>query len=367
MGRKRRLKLLNTQRNSIAADRTQRIKIEMSNFWEMRARQRLGDGPEMSKDDKFLKMAYESQGDHEAGILQEDGMELTATSCQKNPGHVCYFEASKFAKDNIPKPYNTNDIFACISELIFLTVKLIIKGTSGARPDNYDFANSRLTRCGSGSIYIPDPEKRTRDDNCPCKKCKNYQNRTTDFGYIWVTTAKHVIYNDEEAQRTKVWLNYDDVAKENVSKLHGHRLVVDNEEADRCILECVTHDLSLCGKINQARDRVKDFERQFSKEFGDSEAPPLATLISHPHGMPKRIGFGKDVKREFVKAENEDVEWTTYTYDAPTCTGSSGALVWLLGHERVGFKDNKITTHTHAKKEGLRNKSGRGLDYVKKC
>nr|KAI8745720.1 hypothetical protein BgiMline_019436 [Biomphalaria glabrata] len=120
--------------------------------------------------------------------------------------------------------------------MVSLTVKLELE------TDEFDKHN-KLSKAGSGSLYIAESQYELY---CPCDECKYSEDGPkTEYRYIRVTTAKHVIENDQ-AKRTKVSIGFEDDRDRNkIINLLGHSLVRSNENADRCILECITHDVKL--------------------------------------------------------------------------------------------------------------------------
>ena len=124
-----------------------------------------------------------------------------------------------------------------------LTVKLRVGYTSQDRPDGYPFSGVRGTsipRVGTGLIWRVDSEI---NEPCPCDNCDGQEVRK-----CWrfrVVTAQHVVYDTEEAKRTRVDLFYDD----ETSRLDGKvvsvwalRVVWSDAVDDWCSMECVTHD-----------------------------------------------------------------------------------------------------------------------------
>ncbi|KAH9512226.1 hypothetical protein Btru_041184 [Bulinus truncatus] len=186
---------------------------------------------------------------------------------------------------------------------------------------------------GSGSLNIT--KNNDKYTTCPCEECLNSNKPAANFRCVWITTALHVVENDEQVKATLVTVDFDD-EQSKVILLKGHRLVNKDLEANRCILECVTHNTR----------------------------PNLAVVISHPHGRPKRVSIGKIKEKIVVNQPEAGVQKTYFKHDVPTCPGSSGAVLWILGFERIGYMDRGITDHTHSMgAEGNENFSGQEKDF----
>ena len=240
-----------------------------------------------------------------------------------------------------------------------LTVKLRVGYTSQDRPDGYPFFGVRGTsipRVGTGLICLVDSEI---NEPCPCVYCDGQEVRKYWRFYVW--TAQHVVYNTEEAKRTRLDLFYDDETSRQDGKVVSvwpFRVVESNTEYDWCHMECVTHDerigkmveslvrrwdslaedirsrsRPIYSKKSSLLDRLRKAEATrsrsrpiYSKKSSLSGEGQLYTLIiSHPHGQAKKITLGK--QRPTVKGGNS---FDYQEYETATCPGSSGAPVFGL-------------------------------------
>ncbi|KAH9512219.1 hypothetical protein Btru_041155 [Bulinus truncatus] len=267
--------------------------------------------------------------------------------CKKNPGHENFTPVKDFGLQSLPEGVQIEDIYQCIREMIPLTVKLVMS------PRN------ESAQTGSGSLYIS--KNIPVYVSCPCRQCLASPGTHPVFECVWITTALHVVRNDEQAKETVVVVDYDDDDCP-VIELQGHRLVNTDENADRCILECFAHCVGIYDRVLKTREKVRVLEQRLKEMFKDN-CPNLAVVISHPHGMPKMVSFGEITEKIVVDNPCKDVQKTSFKHNAPTCPGSSGAVLWVLGFERIGYMDMGITDHTHSKgAEGNANESGQGLE-----
>ena len=89
-----------------------------------------------------------------------------------------------------------------------LTVRLRVGYTSQDRPDGDPLCGNRgksIPRVGTGLIYRVDSKI---NEPCPCVYCDGQKVRK--FWRFGVRTAQHVVYDTEEAKRTRLDLFYDD-------------------------------------------------------------------------------------------------------------------------------------------------------------
>ena len=261
-----------------------------------------------------------------------------------------------------------------------LTVRLRVGYTSQDRPDGDPLCGNRgksIPRVGTGLIWHVDSKI---NEPCPCVYCDGQEVRK--FWRFSVHTAQHVVYDTEEAKRTRVDLFYDDETSRQDGKVvsvWALRVGRSYTKNDQCCMECVTHDerigemveslvrrwvsltedigstpiyfkksslldrlreavatrsrsrpiysmkSSLLDRLRQAvatRSRSRPIYSKKSSLSGEGQFYTL--IISHPHGQAKKITLGK--VRPRVKGGNSGYR----EYETATCPGSSGAPVFKL-------------------------------------
>ena len=219
-----------------------------------------------------------------------------------------------------------------------LTVKLSVCYTSQDRPDGYPFFQYRGSsplRVGTGLIDRVDSEI---NNPCPCDKCDGQEVRK--YWSFFVMTARHVVYDTEEAEKTRLDLFYDDETSHQEGKVvsvPALSVVWSNSDAecDLCYMECVTHDDKIGKRVESLyrfwvsldkaitststsfyfnKSSLSDRPRVMSTR----EPQGYALIISHPHGQAKKITLGKW----------RGVKDAVLEYQTATCPGSSGAQVF---------------------------------------
>lgn len=310
------------------------------------------------------------KGYHEAEVSfhGEADLHQSLIDCDKNPGHSRFIPAADFSAKDLPDPYrNDPDVVNFIRAQAELTVRVTSTFTSDQRPEGYAFhkySGKKLLRVGTGFIqYVYYNEGRSTDP-CPCPECKATPNPKMDWAKAKVRTATHVVFDKSEALNTVVELFFDkNNEKEKIHHMYGETVRFGAIQGDWCDMRVVTHDLDLCQRLKDTWGRWRWLETKINQKYKDSDIHRLAVVVSHPHGCNKQVSIGRWKERAVID-RCPGWENCVYTYDSPTCPGSSGAPVLLLGRMRLGGFYGR---HPHSGRPlgetGL-NLSGVGWDKV---
>ncbi|GFR91778.1 hypothetical protein ElyMa_002601000 [Elysia marginata] len=274
-------------------------------------------------------------GRHECAIFTSREHEAAESywgykNCEKNPGHKNFITVQDFKDNYLPRlqsHYQREKVRSCIDR----TVRLRVDCTSQARPDDDDMAEDRGTskmRVGTGCVwYVEEPKY---DEPCVCPKCGGNVARKQWRFRVW--TAKHVVYNTEEARKTKIDFFYDDDSCDRDGRMKsawGVEVMDSEPDRDWCWMDCVTCDEDLAERIEFNRGFVLNDKLTYQDlsplgllPSGGEDCEPVL-IVSHPHGQPKKITVGVVTHRD---KENRRVD-----YNTPTCPGSSGAGVFRSG------------------------------------
>ena len=167
-------------------------------------------------------------------------------------------------------------------------------------------------------------------------KCNGQEVRK--FWRFEVWTAQHVVYDTEEAKKTRLDLFYDDETPHQDGKVvsvPALRVDWSDAEYDQCRMECVTHDEKIGEMVESLYRRwvslskairSRDTQFYFNKSSLSDRPREMSTrrrqfytlIISHPHGQAKKITLGKE----------REVKDGVLDYQTATCPGSSGAPVF---------------------------------------
>ncbi|XP_055898384.1 uncharacterized protein LOC106065935 [Biomphalaria glabrata] len=310
-----------------------------------------------------LKVKFECQ------VLEDNRTNLNQCflNCSKN--HEDYIPAH-FCDQHIPLEYRDEHMHSLIKSVADITVRVRCVYVSTSRPEFwpqvigseeqcpypfYKVRGEKLSRFGSGRInrvvYCP-------DSPCTCSICR--QSDTPNLGsyIVFIDTATHVVFDEEEAKKASIRLFFDSYLSPKVN-LHVLSMCYANVERDWCLLKCTTCDSdlgdALAAKLKLFEKTRNDFYYIYAKS---RQNDPRAIIVSHPHGGPKQISLGHWENKQQVGDNNS---YHRFHYTANTCPGSSGAPVYLMGFKEWGWWDELL--HSGASSNGL-NFSGAGVIYV---
>ncbi|KAK0044127.1 hypothetical protein Bpfe_026461, partial [Biomphalaria pfeifferi] len=299
--------------------------------------------------------------------------------CSKNPRHKEFVPVDEFTMQDLPVSFRDDTIFRLVKLMFGFTVKIDVRMTSPLRPQYwegstssypfYDLRNRCNVRMGSGSIrslykYTGGHNSEGRRHwnmyaSCACRKCIESDSPSATWWEIEVMTATHVVYDDTEAYHASCTMFYDGPGHAAVVL---DTVVVDyaNVETDKCWLRCVTCDRTLAATMEKMIQEFDQAWRSFHPNYQKSKyTDKLALTVSHPHGCTKQVSVGQWVDRIMLDG---DENFSCYTYTTPTCPGTSGATVYVLGYhngQRYMYSDHHV--HSGVSKSGF-NYCGNGYD-----
>lgn len=273
------------------------------------------------------------KGYHECEVFRGQESQVSESEqkwqkCEKNPGHADFLTAKQFKRDILPllkSPRVRQELEFALDR----TVRLRVHKTSLERPDDDELAGARgCNNLRTGTGFVSQVSDVAYHCACPCVTCDG--KKTGQHWTFCVDTALHVVYNTEEALETKVDLFFDSDRSDRDGRMKsvwGIKVVDACRDRDLCRILCATHDEDLVERIRSAwmdrHDRMRPNVTAANLETGQIFCRH-AVVISHPHGQRKRVTHG-----EVTHANIEDVG---VQYKTPTCSGSSGAPVFLFEH-----------------------------------
>uniref|UniRef100_A0A2C9KZR4 Uncharacterized protein n=1 Tax=Biomphalaria glabrata TaxID=6526 RepID=A0A2C9KZR4_BIOGL len=271
-------------------------------------------------------------------------------NCSKNPGHDTFITLETFSQDHLPESHRSKVLYDCVKALAQMTVKISVKLVSSGRPRyhnsrEYPYGKrhgSKIVRNGSGRIDFL-AWHRDEKDLCPCSMCQESTSPSKTWMEIRVMTAKHVVFDDQEAKKASCKLFYDDAGSPEVV-VSGFGVYYEDMEKDRCLFKCATCEESLMQTLNANMDHfVQIWEKAHNKYKHHQAKRKLICIVSHPHGHYKRVTVG-----HLDRARRSGQLYRQFFYSTPTCPGTSGAAVFVIGHS-----ENLFYQHIHSGSDGL--------------
>lgn len=298
------------------------------------------------------------------------------SACEKNPGHLKFVPVDQFIMSQLSLHYREKDLWKYIRTLSYLTVRVSVKNVSDYRlkttPDTkkpfpcYSGTGSDMMRVGTGWVdwVVKFPNKYSKNKACTCRECIWSPRPQEQYAHILIRTSAHLVYDSEEGENTTCHLFFDrgdtpDACPSAVA-LSGMSNVESSIERDRCQMTYVTHDMSLANKLRKAVRSLNRLRECLSYEGRwdvlccvPEPENTLAVIVSHPHGCSKQVSIGQCFSRDKVKEG-----FSTYTYTAATCPGSSGAHVIALRKDVFSYDH----AHFGKCKQNENSYSGHGVD-----
>ncbi|KAH9502387.1 Mitogen-activated protein kinase kinase kinase 1b, partial [Bulinus truncatus] len=258
---------------------------------------------------------------------------LQDIQCTNNPGHSSFTSIQTLTALHLSEHNLPDEVFQFIKSIVELTVQINVHSTSLNRPDHwpdssysYPYYNMRggaETRSGSGMVYSVTLHA-DNNDKCPCQKCFMSEEPSKLWGIIDIMTATHVVFDVEEAKKSQCRFFFDDVNSEEII-INGFRLVTADVNKNWSLLRCITCDDKILKRVNREMLNFDSFLQNCNDNL-PTECNSYGFIVSHLHGGPKQVSFGKMETRKIL-----DQTWSQLTYTMSTCPGSSGAYVYIVG------------------------------------
>ncbi|KAK6980239.1 hypothetical protein BgiMline_021247, partial [Biomphalaria glabrata] len=278
--------------------------------------------------------------------------------CSKNPGHTRYIPTTSFSETDLPEDHRDYDVYQLIRATSDLTVRVVATHVSSQRikhvPNTtleYPFYNKRghkLTRMGSGQITVfkytdghgsnydvfTEVKRETQHKTCPCETCRHSDIPSNVWWEIFVHTAAHVVFDENEASHVTCRLFYD---KDDTPLVTLDKLVIDSVDLERdlSVLLYVTCDAALGDRLHKMMKHYSALWKKVCDKYRNISK--LVYIVSHPHGCTKQVSLGQLIDNKKVREYNEEVDLTELTYTAATCPGCAGAAVHCIGLKHQHF------------------------------
>ncbi|CAL1538326.1 unnamed protein product [Lymnaea stagnalis] len=287
-------------------------------------------------------------GETEEEILYDGNWEAGRDRCIKSTNHAEYIdipEDDKF-EELLPEAYNTKDISSLIRHMSNLTGKVKV-------------GKLRCTGFVQAIRQVIFPEG-------ICTMCKgNHSGR----GFILtVTTALHVV---TEATAAEMELSWHQGGCPHQLTVRLCRIVEpdkDCKEKDWCAAEFIINEKrETVAKLKENLVKFQELQGELYRDYKNKKGDQLVIIVSHPHGGPKKLSYCPSFReRKILNYVREEQEGCRYSYDAPTCRGTSGAPVFILGQPLCGYGYWLGHPHIHSRWQASKaiGHSSLGYDHI---
>ncbi|CAL1526611.1 unnamed protein product [Lymnaea stagnalis] len=268
--------------------------------------------------------------------------------CQKK--HKDFMSKKELTLSDLPEHMQNEDVFDLIKTTADLTVMVTFSDDSDT-----------LKKMGTG--WIGHILQYTKKDKmkCTCKKCRKSPNY--DWGKITVYTSTDVVPNNSNGKQVVCSIFIDD-DEDNVLHLQGCEV---EAKFHKCRIKFKTCNAELLKKLNKLRQKVTELTYKINTKYKDlndgslisDDDERLVIIISYIHGMNRRVSLGSWSHRSAKIDKKNNIEITKYIYTAPTCLGSTGAYVYILGRAHCGWLYQHYHVGVNALNQGF---CGYGID-----
>lgn len=245
----------------------------------------------------------------------------------------------EFTKYHLPERYRDDeDLYELVKSIASLTVRLKANYVSERRPSYisgtnkeyplHEWRGTKTLRTGTGRVG--DVVNKSKGC-CTCKRCRLSMNPCRVWWSVKIFTSTHIVMDDGEAGDTTGTLFFDDT--QDTSRrvdFIGRKLKWGSSTVELALLEMDTCNEEVAKNLFAEIKRFNTNWKVLHDRYKDEkDMEKLVIIVSHPHGGAKRVsvGFGVDVGQEM------NLGYSKYIYTTPTCMGSCGAPVNILGKD----------------------------------
>ncbi|XP_055887892.1 uncharacterized protein LOC106078207 [Biomphalaria glabrata] len=320
-------------------------------------------------------------------ILKETAnLNSSGPECDKNPGHFAYFKINSLQLEQIPSKVRCQEMIKLLKKIGELTARISVQPLNGHR--SHDNRQIKL-RMGTGfSILHSSQVIKTKDKEkfkikSSFKKILTKNNKKSLY-HIYVHTSRHLVMNDEEAEKTEVEFFSDSADRRDIVILKGSHLMYSTTPGDsQCLLICECSDIRFIDKLDKLQNEFHEAVNSLPLKAKKGMLNKLF-LVHHPHGGDKVLSYGDYVKVKYKfnpggssnqptltklsaqeqVSENLNLYRKVLFYATDTCPGSCGAP--LLTFSRRPSVDSSLVLDIWMH-NGVETTHKLGASMIKMC
>uniref|UniRef100_A0A2C9KXI5 RING-type domain-containing protein n=1 Tax=Biomphalaria glabrata TaxID=6526 RepID=A0A2C9KXI5_BIOGL len=263
--------------------------------------------------------------------------------CDKNPGHFAYFSLESLRTEQLPSKCRDAELLRLLKLMGDLTVMLtVLKATDSKEKEQWKQGTGFVIEHGCQDHQIVQNDTKSRLTTIPRLNCLSFSSKKQS-NYIYIQTSRHLLLNDEEAQKTQVEFSFGNEECKDVVTLKGKYLLCSKIPGDsQCLLVCECTDLRFIQRIYQLQAEFTQAAHRLPLKVRKGMLKSMF-MVHHPHGGPKVLSYGDFVqvkynmvtsngKTSLVKMTSQEQEVQDVSqcrkvllYAADTCPGSCGA------------------------------------------
>ncbi|KAI8739347.1 hypothetical protein BgiBS90_035501 [Biomphalaria glabrata] len=241
--------------------------------------------------------------------------------CKKICNHKHYIEPSQLEVMDMPRDARRfgESLKKCIMHMSTLTCRV----QNGTR-----MCTGLVQRVRKSKVNT------SNRSDCPDPNCS--VSRTHEIRILTVTSVSSIIKPRSRDQHIQLLI------EDFNCHYHFSGIKSEGEEesvrSEWCELIFITHNIDNTNTLPAAVTDFEESQRSLYEEFQRENYPKkIISIIGYPHGPKKMVSFGEIISREPEGNIRGDLEWCVYRYDAPTCSGFSGATLLIPGQPLAGY------------------------------
>ncbi|KAI8792457.1 hypothetical protein BgiBS90_007921, partial [Biomphalaria glabrata] len=232
-------------------------------------------------------------------ILKET-VNSSGPDCDKNPGHFAYFKINSLQLEQIPSKVRCQEMVRLLKKMWELTVRISVQPLNGYGKNDNRQINVRM---GTGFIieyksHVTKPKDKNKYKVESCLHKFRTKNNKSVY-HVYIHTSRHLVLNDEEAEKTEVEFFSDSADRRDIVILKGSHLMYSTTPGDnQCLLICECLDIGFIEKLDKLQNGFQEAVNSLPLKAKKGMLNKLF-IVHHPHGGDKVLSYGDYFKVKY--------------------------------------------------------------------